>query len=193
MFLKILLTIHQTQLTLFKMTTKQALNRIYWRFGGNDNSNAFPVNEKDIEAFNALHDDYIERQKKQFHSYTLFAKLYIYLYMKILENDQTTVLESFARTKIYNLLKKPLTQIIEDFQKSLNDSERYSLLENINKGEIKHPATLTEAEKVVNLQKMEELFKNPENRCKLLGEVWDDEKVENLVEAEVNQAINKFR
>lgn len=175
------------------MTTTQALNRIYWRFGGNNNSNPFPVNEKDIEAYNTLHDDYIERRKKQFHSYSLFAKLYIYLYMKILENDQTTVLEPFARRKIYNLLRKPLTQIIEDFQKSLNDSERYNLLENINNGEIKPPETLTMAEKAANLHKLEKLVMDPENRKKLLGEVWDEETVDSLVEAEVNQAINEFK
>jgi hypothetical protein len=175
------------------MTTKQALNRIFWRFGGNDNSNPFPINEKDIEAFNALYDEHIERQKKQFHSYSLFAKLYTYQYMKILENDRSTVKDNFARKKIYNLLKKPLPQIIEDFQKSLNDSEQYGLLETINEGEVKHPATQTEAEKATNFEKLEKLLKDPENQCKFDGEVWDYKTVQELVEAEVNQAINKFQ
>lgn len=181
------------QKTPFKMTTTQALNRIHWRFGGDNNPNPFPVNENDLEAFNALYDDHIERQKKQIHNYCLFAKLYIYLYMKILENDGSTVKDNFARKKIYNLLKKPLPQIINDFRQSLNDSEQYELLETINDGAIKHPVLQTEDERATNLQKMELLLEDPENRKKFLGEVWDYNSVLELSEAEVNQAINKFK
>lgn len=175
------------------MTTIQALNRIYWRFGGNNNANPFPVNENDIEAFNLLYDDYNRRQKEQFHDYTLFAKLFIYLYMKILLNDGSTIEDGFARRKIYNLLKKPLSQIIEDFQKSLNESGQYAFLNKITGVEEKDHALQTEAEKAANLRKLEEMLKDPENRIKFFGDVWDYDKVQMLAEAEVNQAINYFK
>lgn len=175
------------------MAIINAVNRLYWRFGGNGNKYPFPVNNKDIEAYNIIKDHILQSQKKQFEKEELFAKLYIYLYMKILQNDQTTVMDNRARKKIFNLLKKPLYQIVEEFQKSLNDSEQYGILETIQEGKIKHPATQTETEKEASQERLKIILEDPKNKDKFMGEVWDYETVLNLVEAEVNQAINTFK
>lgn len=116
------------------MGIKKALNRIYWRFGGNKNPKPFPVNEMDLDAYNEI-NDYIERmEQRQFDANHLFAKMYIFTSMKIMEQDKTTVFDNNHSKKIANLLKMPIEQIIENLVKSMNDSEVYYV---IDKAEIK--------------------------------------------------------
>lgn len=116
------------------MEIKKALNRIYWRFGGNKNTKPFPVNEMDLDAYNEI-NDYIDRmEQRQFDANHLFAKMYIFTSMKIMEQDKTTVFDNNHSKKIANLLKMPIEQIIENLVKSMNDSEVYYV---IDKAEIK--------------------------------------------------------
>jgi hypothetical protein len=174
------------------MKIKTAINRIFWRFGGNENKKPFPVNQEDVNAYNSI-DEYIKQaEKQQCQQNENFAKLYTYLFMKILENDKSTVMDNLARKKIYSLLKKPLYQVIEDFKNSLNDSEQYEALE-ASGASLKHPLLINEQETADSVEKLKEFVKTPENKSKLLGEVWDFETVKECIEAEINQALNLFK
>lgn len=175
------------------MKIKTALNRIYWRFGGNDNKNRFPVNEKDVEAYNSIKNYIAEKEKAQFVEQELFAKLFIYLYQKVIEQDQGNIFDTHCRRKIYNLLKKPMPQIISDFQQSLNDSEMYNLMEEVGIDIDKHPAFKTEDQKNEETEKLKDKIANPDNHKRLSGEVWDFESVEECLISEVNQALDLYQ
>ena len=68
---------------------KEAINRIAWRFKRGN----FTPNDKDINAINQIIDWYNDSQKTQFNANPLFAKLYIYVWMKIMDYDKTNVLD----------------------------------------------------------------------------------------------------
>lgn len=170
------------------MVTK-ALNRIFWRFGGNGNKNPFPVNQGDLDALQELSDYVEETQKQQYEQNELFAKLYIYLSQKIMETDKSTVFETNHRRKIGNLLKKPLSQIVNDLTDSLNDSEQYALLQDAG-CDFKHPALRIEGETTKQTQKLNELLRTPKNALKLSRQVWNYEQVNEAIIAEVNHIIN---
>jgi len=171
------------------MNTRQAINRIGWRFGGNENKYPFPVNEQDIEAFNQISDEFEAKQKQQFSNNEAFAKLYILVYAKMIEHYKTSVFDHEPRKAVIKLLERPLPEIIEDVRRRLNDSERYSLIESIQ-GKIKHPVTVSDNERQKNTEKIKEALKSDENVNILINDVWDFETVSDCLISEVNHAIN---
>ena len=176
------------------METKNALQRLGWRFSEalKTGDKSFRINTKDLEALKTIDLTIQEHQSQQYEQNELFAKLYIYIYQKILENDGHTVLDSEPRRKLYNLLKKPLANIISDFTQSLNESERYELIENVGV-ELDHPALKSEEKRLQDTKLIQEALKDPENMEKFLGEVWDFETVSEILQVEVNKAINLFK
>lgn len=167
---------------------RKHLQRLVWRFtdAGKKPSKSFTVNQNDIEALKGI-DEYVERMEKNlFHSNELFAKLYIFMFMRVLENEKSTVYDNSARRRIGNLLSKPLEQVISDLVDSLNDSELYNWLENLGI-EIKHPALRTEAETIDISNKLNNALKTPLKS--VLEPVWEYETVYPAVIAEVNSMI----
>jgi uncharacterized membrane protein YgaE (UPF0421/DUF939 family) len=171
---------------------KKAIDRIFWRFGGNGNKKPFPVNDKDIEAYNHIEKYFQETQKQQYEANELFAKMYIYTAMKIMENDKSTVYDKNHQKKIGNLLKYPLSQLIENLAQSLNDSEMYSLLEDAGH-DFKHPALRKEGEPPECMEKLQTLLKEPKNANKLYGKAWTYEKVKDPIMDEINNLINLYK
>ena len=170
------------------MEVKKAIEKIAWRFlKGN-----FTPNKNDQDAINDIIDYFNQTQNKQFEANELFAKMYIHTAMKIMESDGTTVFENSHRKKIGNLLSKPIDQIIENLQKSLNDSEQYGLLKDAGH-DFRHPALRIEGETRETIKKLNELLKTHENIERLTGEVWDFDTVKTAIEVEVNQMINLHR
>lgn len=172
---------------------RKAIQRLGWRFSEalKKPDNSFRINSQDIQALQDI-DAYIEeKQKQQFKDQELFAKLYIYLMMKVNEADKTSVYDKNARRKIGNLLKKPMQQIIEDFRQSMNDSELYELMEEIGV-KMKHPLSKSEEERANDINNISDAIKSPENMDRLTGEVWDYQTVADCLEADVNQAIESF-
>lgn len=170
------------------MDIYKALSRIKWRF---QQGKEFKPNENDIMAFNEILKYYSETQKQQFEENELFAKLYLYLFQKIIENDKTTVFDNNARNKIANILKKPLSQIIEELKDSLNYSERYCFFEDVGVDLKKHPLLSTRAEKEKELDKIINQI-TAEGLRRIKGDVWDYETVKEAVLSEVNQMINLY-
>lgn len=186
------------------MDIRKAVQRLGWRFSEavKKQDKSFKINQNDIRAIKEI-DNYVSKsQAQQFVDQELFAKLYIYLYMKILENDKTTVLDTIPRKKIYNLLKKSIPDLIEEFKNSLNATEFYSLSEELKLSRIKklsdaecesrnlkHGSYLVEDDSE-DLDKLDGILEDENKRAQFLGEVWDYETVAECIEAEVNQAIN---
>mgnify|MGYP003653475861 CR=1 FL=1 len=169
---------------------KNAINRLGWRFGGNGNKNPFPVNEADINAYNNI-SDYIEQaEKKQFEANHLFAKMYIFIFMRVLENEKSTVYNNTARRRIGNILSMPIEQLVENLAESLNDTEWYDWLQNKNL-EVKHPALRSEAE-IKDVQN--KIKENKIELTRMIKEpVWDLETVMPAIMSEVNNMINLYR
>ena len=168
------------------MDIKKAVQRIGWRFGGNDNKKPFPVNETDIEAYNAIVNFVKAQQEKQFEANQLFAKLYIFVYMRFISKMGATVMDTAPRKAIHKIFEKPIEQWIEEFKDEMNDSEMYSLLEKMGI-EMKHPALITETERNSNTEKAKPIAKQ------LTEKVWDYETVKECLTSEINNAINKYR
>lgn len=164
----------------------QAVNRIGWRFGGNGNKNPFPVNEKDLEAFNAIIKVVKEHQDQQFQQNQLFAKLYIFVYMRFISKMEATVMHTEPRKAMHKILERPIERWIEDFKNEMNDSEMYEALKQSNI-EIKHPLTLTDEEKKQNSINVSQ---NKETLLKAIKNVWDYDTVKDCLEIEINNALN---
>lgn len=171
------------------MDIYKSLSRIKWRF---EQGKSFIPNETDITAFNDILLYYEETQKQQFEANELFAKLYIYIFQKVLEQEKSTVFDNRARNKIGNLLKLPLTQIIENLVKSLNESEQYCFFDDLGIDLTKHPLLSTREEKQKEVDKMVLQLKK-EGFERLRGDVWDYETVSKALVSEVNQMINLYK
>lgn len=160
------------------MDIRQALNRIGWRFGGNGNKNPFPVNEKDLQAYNTIVKVVKEHQEQQFKQNELFAKLYIFVYMRFISKMETTVMDNEPRKALFKILERPIDRWVEDFRNEMNDSERYSSLKSAGV-ELDHPILGKE----LNDTQKKELSKT-------LKEVWDFETTRRCLEIEINNALN---
>lgn len=174
------------------MEIEEALNRLYWRFGGNGNKYPFPVNQNDVDAFNVIKNFVVDKQEKQLKNNELFAKMYIQRYQAELKENQTTIYDISLRKEMHKFLEKSLNQVIEEFTASLNESEQYKFIEEAGV-ELKHPIIMTETETEIRNKKLAEAINNPEAKKRFLGQVWDYKTVANCLNAEVNQAINKFK
>ena len=173
------------------MYINKAVRRMGWRFqqAAKTRDKSFKINQNDIDALQSI-ADYVERtQKEQFQNNELFAKMYILCYMRILEKDNTTVFETFARRKLYGLLKLPISSMIEKFTEFLNEQEVLNLFEELKIKPL-HPSILTEKEKANDLERLLKALETPENLQRFNRENWDYETVKNCLEIEVNQAIN---
>ena len=168
---------------------KQALNRIYWRFGGNGNTNPFPVNEKDIEAFNTLSDYVDKTQKEQFNSSELFAKMYIFVSQAMMESSGGTVLDNITRKRIGDILKKPLSQVFKEFTDYLNESEKYGFLSEL-KIPNKHPQLRTDQENETVSTTVKKIANSQELTDRLTKDVFSNEFVIESMTAEINNQIN---
>jgi hypothetical protein len=169
------------------MKIQKALDRIKWRFGGNDNKYPFPVNETDIEAFNVINNYISQTQSKQFIDNELFAKLYILVYAKMIEHYKTDVFDDAPRKAIYSLLSKSVKNIILDVTERLNDYGLYDRLKN-NDIELIHPSL--NLNKDITKQKINNAYnKNTD----LLDDVWSYEDVKECLIVEVNNCLNIFK
>lgn len=162
------------------MDIKKSINRIAWRFGSNGNKNPFPVNQNDIDAFNEIVRVVKDHQKQQFKQNELFAKLYIFLYMRIIAKHQATVMDTLPRKELYRVLERPIEHLIEMFRNEMNDSDMYASFDKVGI-DLKHPAQVSAEEKASNLEKMKN-FKH--------SEIWDYETTKECLEIEINNALN---
>jgi|TARA_R110000803_G_scaffold54072_1_gene110640 hypothetical protein len=195
----------------------KAVQRLWWRFSeATKKGGTFTVNQTDLDALTQI-AGYVEQdQKKQYEANELFAKMYVHTAMKIMEQDNTTVFDNNHRRKIGNLLKMPISQVIQNLVQSLNDSELYSIIDEskikdgtinsklsymsfealshvmYSKGSTEKDIALKriawDKQKLKESDNLERLFK--ENPDAFTGKTWTFDSVEPSIIAEVNQQIN---
>ena len=164
---------------------QRSIDRIKWRLS---KPKAFTPNMNDAEACNELIEYVNDKQKEQYHNYELFAKLYIYLFTKVLMNDKTSVFDNSARRKIGNVLKKPISQLIQELTDELNFSEMYVKLEDAG-FKMKYDVMLTDEERISNDKINKEIAENKEKIDYICNNAWEFETIEPIIIAEVNAMI----
>lgn len=159
----------------------KAVKRLIWRF----KSKSFVVNDNDIQALQDI-AEYVEKtQKQQFEQNETLAKLFVIVYAQYLKKYNTTVFDEIPQKEMYKLLDKPLNYFIQLFTDRLNESELYTLFNDLNI-ELTHPATKT----IETKQKELNALKTHEKR--ILSDVWDYETVQDNLILQINQFINNF-
>lgn len=172
------------------MIITKAVDRFVWRFSKDTSYNKWKVNESDLEALNTIIDFVKNKHKQQLQANQLFAKLYVMVYAQFLQRYNATVFDDIPQVELHKLLDKPLSVFIQRFTDRLNDSELYSLLDELN---IKHPSTTTKEEKDSETDRLSNAIQEQENKEKLFGDVWDLETVTDALERQINLVIDSFK
>jgi len=175
------------------MDINKAVQRLGWRFeqASKRPNHSFIINQNDIDALKKIDEFVVKDQKKQYQEHELFAKLYINNLTELIEHYNTSIFDPIPRKRIHGILQQSLQELTEKLKDTLNDSEKYELMNEIGI-ELKHPLLRSEEETVNNLDKLQGAFIDSENKKRLLGEVWDFKTVKDCLEDEVNKVINLY-
>jgi hypothetical protein len=175
------------------MDINKAVQRLGWRFeqASKRPNHSFIINQNDIDALKKIDEFVVKDQKKQYQEHELFAKLYINNLTELIEYYNTSIFDPIPRKRIHGILRQSLQDLTEKLKDTLNDSEKYELMKEIGI-ELKHPMLHSEEEAGNDLNKLQGALDDPENKKRLLGEVWDFETVKNCLEDEVNKVINLY-
>jgi len=146
----------------------------------------------DIDAYNTLADFVEKNHKRQTQDFHLFAKLYIMVYALYLKKYKATVFDDIPKKELHKLLSKPTSYFIELFTDRLNESELYSLFNDLNIDMEQHPATKTKEQDENEVDVLQEALKDEEAFNKFTGKIWDYETVKDNLEAQINNVINKY-
>ena len=126
-------------------------------------------------------------QEQQFQQNQLFAKLYIFVYMRFISKMGATVMNNEPRKAIHKILEKPIEQWIEEFKDEMNDSDMYTSLKELGI-DTKHPLMMSDEE--LTLKRNTNISKEKDNVLKAIKNVWDYETVKECLEIEINNALN---
>ena len=172
------------------MEITKAVQRLGWRFeqAAKRADYTFIINQNDIEALKAIDSYVVKKQKANYQKHELFAKLYVNYVTELTDHYGTSLFDPLIRRRMDVILKQPMQHLIEKSLNSLNDNEKYNLLEQCGI-ELKHPAIQSEEERTSYVEKLKEALTDPDKRQKFMGEEWDLETVANLFEKEINRAI----
>lgn len=175
------------------MDINKAVQRLGWRFdqASKRQDHSFIINQNDLDALKTIDAFVVKNQKGQLKNHELFAKLYINNLSDLMEYYNTNIFDPIPRKRIHEILRQSLPELIEKLKETLNDSEKYVLMKEIGI-DLKHPLLRSEEETAEDLNKLQEILGDSENKKRLLGEVWDYETVKDCLELELNRAINLF-
>lgn len=175
------------------MTIDKAINRLYWRFGGNGNKNPFPVNKEDAEALNTIIRTVNDLKKGLFDTNRGFAKMYIFALAYFVKRYDTDIFDPIPQKELSRMLDRDLSDFVQRFTDNLNDSDRYRSLESLI-GETSHPMLMDEDKKKQRLAKLrEEIKKDPSKLDGITGNAWRYEDVEESLMQMVSTALIRFK
>ena len=166
------------------MTKKKAIEHLVWKY-----QNKWNPTQPDADALNTIMKFVDDKHKKQIQDYQLFAKLYIMVYSQYLERYKTTVFHDIPTKELTKFLEYPTDVLIQRFTDKLNESELYSLFDELDI-KMDHPALKTEEIKEKETDRLETALKNKDNFEKFTGKVWDYDTVKECVELQINNVIN---
>ncbi|MCP4984899.1 MAG: hypothetical protein GY928_02180 [Colwellia sp.] len=167
------------------MTIKNAVDHFSWKMKNKRGSTPSP---SDKLAMNTIMEFVEDKHKKQINDYHLFAKLYITVYAQYLEKYKTTIFDDIPRKELHKLLDRPVSDFVQRFTDRLNESELYSLFEELNIN-MDHASKTKEAE----IDVLEKSLKDEENLDKFTGKVWTFDTVKEQIELQINNVINAFK
>lgn len=167
------------------MTIKKAVDHFIFKF-----NKVWKTTPTDIESLKTIMKFVEEKHKKQIQDYHLFAKLYIMVYAQFLEKYKTTIFDDVPAKELSKYLNYPIDIIIERFTDKLNESELYSLFDELNI-KMSHPALKNESEKKQETDVLEKALKIPENFEKFTGQIWSNELVKENLILQINNTINQ--
>lgn len=175
------------------MDINKAVQRLGWRFeqASKRPNHSFTINQNDLDALKKIDEFVVKNQKEQLQNQELFAKLYINNLTELIEHYNTTIFDPIPRRRIHGILRQSLQDLTEKLKDTLNDSEKYELMGELGV-ELKHPLLRSEEETGNDLEKLQGVLVDSENKKRLLGEVWNYETVKDCVENEVNKVINSY-
>lgn len=164
------------------LTIEKAMNRLFWRFGNGQ----FKPNQADIDSLKFM-AEWINREKeKELQQNTIFAKLYVYNFIREIEFYKDI---KFAQKNIHEILLKPLKDIYNSFHKYLNGYENNKYLKSIGIKDI-HPVLMKDEE--IDREKLI-IEDNQEEVIKYLFGIWDKEKVDQSLNNQISEAINRYK
>lgn len=164
----------------------------HFEFKLNPKNNIWKATKNDIEAYNTICDFVDNKNKKQLNDYHLFAKLYVMVYAQYLERYKGTIFDDIPKRELHQLIDKPISFFIKRFTKRLNESELYSLFNELNI-KLEHPAVKTAKDKQKDLNALKTSLSQQNNKNRLFGDVWDYETVKENLELQINNVINKYK
>lgn len=169
------------------MNIEKSVRRIAWRL-----SNGWKANQNDIDAVNEIIEFVNAKQKEQIKDNQLFAKMYIHIYGEYLKFYKATVFDEIPQKELHKILDTPLSEIIENFKKDLNDSERYEIMKSLGM-EDKHPATRTDQEKQKEKEITEQILEKHSHDEIFFNDIWDYKTVEKNLIIQINAVLNSFK
>ena len=165
----------------------RALDRLKWRIETALKGNgSIRINDKDIKAYNDIEAFVKRAESGLFQANNLFAKLFVWTYMRELEASKATILDNMVRDKLYTVLRMPYEQLVEQFTKSLNESGLYALMEEVGVS-TKHPGLQSKEELSSDTEK---ILNHENGKAYLMGEVWKKDEVETCLRREIIQAVD---
>ena len=110
------------------MTPHKAIEHFKWKL-----QNKWKPTKVDIEAFNAVKNYVVEKEKQQLIDNQLFGKLYIYLYGEFVTYYKASVMDDIPQKELHKLLDKPLKMVVESVRDRINLYEMdYHMKKNKN-------------------------------------------------------------
>lgn len=165
------------------MKTKDAIERIRWRM-----LNSWKCNQTDMDAFNTLIDAVSNKSTEHIKNNELEAKMYILAYGYYLKFSDKTVFDLISQKEFHKLFNRPLESFIRDFQKDLNDSGQYKLLEK-NNIQSTHPCIASPSQDQKDLEKLNAVLDDKMENNKLFGQVWEYDVVEKNLLTQIAQFL----
>lgn len=169
------------------MTIKKAVEHFLWKF-----KNSWNPTQQDVDALNTIISFVTDKHKQQIQDYHLFAKLYIMVYAQYLERYKTTIFDDIPRKELNKLLDRPIEDFIHRFTDRLNESELYSLFDDLGV-KLEHPATKLIQDKEKENKALKTALNNKNNKERFCGQIWDYEIVKENLELQINNIINLLK
>lgn len=167
------------------MTVKKAVDHFVFKL-----TKVWKATDQDAVAINTIMKFVEDKSKQQYQDYHLFAKLYVMVYAQFLKKYNATVFADIPRKELTKYLDTPLEHIIQRFVDRLNESELYSLFDELDVNMNQHPVLKTAEQKEQELNMLCEAVKDKDKLDQLTGVVWDYDTVKDNLQAQINDTIN---
>ena len=114
------------------------------------------------------------------------------VYAQFLEKYKSTIFDDIPRKELHKYLDAPIENIIQRFTDKLNESELYSLFDDLGIN-LDHTIVKSKEAQEKEIDVLEIAVKNKDNMNRFTGQVFDFETVKENLELQINNVINEIR